>query len=170
MSDPSLPKNIVNPTNAALVANSDRSTRLESASGLTPNSMQINPRRARSRALGLPMPVAPVLGQLRLNRKKRSLTLADASRLTGLNLSQISQIETGRVDPRLSSIQSLAQVLDMALVLVPRSIAAQYQEPTVHGASDSPHTGQVVQSKSPAEPTARVDRLRITNALNRLQR
>lgn len=61
-----------------------------------------------------------ILRSLREARKGRSLTLARMSGLTGLNLSQISLIETGGVDPRLSSIEALAEALDLTIKLVPR--------------------------------------------------
>lgn len=72
-------------------------------------------------------PLHPLLQGLRKARNTRSLTLAQAARLSGLNLSQISQIETGKVDPRLSSLQALAQVLDLAIVLVPKGLLTQFQ-------------------------------------------
>lgn len=57
---------------------------------------------------------------LRDARKRRSYTLARVAGISGLNLSQISLIETGGVDPRLSSIEALAAALDLTVTLVPR--------------------------------------------------
>lgn len=59
---------------------------------------------------------------LREARKRRSYTLARVAGISGLNLSQISLIETGGVDPRLSSIEALAAALDLAVTLVPREM------------------------------------------------
>ena len=60
-----------------------------------------------------------VLEVLRSIRRSRGITLAQASDLSQLNLSQISQIENGRVDPRVSSIEALARALGLEIALVP---------------------------------------------------
>jgi transcriptional regulator with XRE-family HTH domain len=108
-----------------------------------------------------------ILRSLREARKGRSLTLARMSGLTGLNLSQISLIETGGVDPRLSSIEALAEALDLTIKLVPRdalpaveTLIAQASERAV-GAVPAPMAAPAVPA---AEPPA-LDRLRIADPL-----
>jgi transcriptional regulator with XRE-family HTH domain len=96
----------------------------------------------------------PLLTALRDGRKQRSLSLAKAAALTGLNL---SQIENGRVDPRLSSVIALAGMLDMVLVAVPRTAAAQVQSLAASGALSA------MPSVS-ADPPSIVDALRVPNA------
>ena len=68
------------------------------------------------------MAEAPLLATLRAARRARGITLAKASSLCGLNLSQISQIENARVDARLSSIAALAGMLGLQLALVPAEV------------------------------------------------
>ena len=61
---------------------------------------------------------SPVVETLRNNRRRRGITLSKLSELSQFNLSQISQIENGRVDPRLSSIETLAGALGLEVALV----------------------------------------------------
>jgi transcriptional regulator with XRE-family HTH domain len=94
-------------------------------------------------------------GALRDARKRRSLTLARVADLTGLNLSQISLIETGGVDPRLSSVEALASALDLTLALVPRAAIPAVEAMLAEGQA---HAGQ---RPSPAEPPSIAERLRV---------
>jgi len=58
-----------------------------------------------------------VLGErLRLLRKERGLTLRQVSEATGLSVALLSQIETGKTDPSVTTLRKLAQVFqeDMA--------------------------------------------------------
>jgi transcriptional regulator with XRE-family HTH domain len=66
-----------------------------------------------------------LLQTLRDARHKSGHSLSRMAALTGLNLSQISQIENENVDPRLSSVRALAGALDYELVLVPRQRALE---------------------------------------------
>lgn len=107
------------------------------------------------------MSAKALLGHLRAIRKQQGLTLAKAASLTGLNLSQISQIENGNVDPRLSSILALAGSLNMSVVLVPREASAHI------GPHVGPHVGAMPAAEpaqttmAASEPQASVDRLRV---------
>lgn len=74
-------------------------------------------------------PISPLVSAIRAARRERGFTLAKVSQLSGLNLSQISQIENGRVDVRLSSLQALANALDLALVVTGRSVPAATSPP-----------------------------------------
>ena len=102
------------------------------------------------------MATPPLLTTLRDVRKRNALTLAKAAELTGLNLSQISQIENGNVDPRLSSVSALAGMLDLVLVAVPRSVAAHIQALAASGALTAAPSVS-------ADPPAVIDRLRVPN-------
>lgn len=64
-------------------------------------------------------PISPLVTAIRAARRERGLTLAKLAALSGMNLSQISQIENGRVDVRLSSLQALAGALGLVLVAAP---------------------------------------------------
>lgn len=97
-----------------------------------------------------------LLTTLRDVRKRNALTLAKAAALTGLNLSQISQIENGNVDPRLSSVSALAGMLDLVLVAVPRSAAVQIQALVASG-------GLITAPSANVDPPAVIDRLRVPN-------
>ena len=65
---------------------------------------------------------------LRQSRLLHDLKQADVARKLGMRQSQISTIERGLVSPRLSTVEDVARVLDMELVLVPRHLV-----PVVNG-------------------------------------
>lgn len=64
---------------------------------------------------------------LRSARQARGLSQRELSAKSGVPQSHISKIETGAVDLRVSSLITLARVLDLELVLVPRKTV-----PAVH--------------------------------------
>lgn len=53
--------------------------------------------------------------RLRSLRLKQKLTLRDLERLSGVDYSSISKIETGAVQPKLSTILKLAKALNISL-------------------------------------------------------
>jgi len=54
--------------------------------------------------------------RIRATRKHKGLNASDLARLTGLNQSEISQIESGRKrSPRLDTIQRIARALDVSI-------------------------------------------------------
>ena len=60
--------------------------------------------------------------QLRAVRRARGLSQRGLGARAGLPQSHISAIESGAVDPRLSSVVELARQLDHEVVLVPRAL------------------------------------------------
>jgi len=59
-------------------------------------------------------------GQLRVAREAIGLTQADVSRATGIAAPNLSTIENGRVDIRLSTLERVLDALQMDVQLVPR--------------------------------------------------
>ena len=57
---------------------------------------------------------------LREARKAKGMTQAELGAKIGLPQSHISQIESGKVDMRISSLQELARWLDLEPIMVPR--------------------------------------------------
>ena len=53
--------------------------------------------------------------QVRILRKKRGLTLSDLAAKTGRSISLLSQIENGNVNPSFSSMQTIADALQISL-------------------------------------------------------
>jgi transcriptional regulator with XRE-family HTH domain len=68
---------------------------------------------------------------LREGRLLRAMKQADLAQKLGMRQSQISNLERGSVDPRLSTVQDVARVLDFELMLVPRQFV-----PVVKGLVD----------------------------------
>jgi len=58
--------------------------------------------------------------QLKAAREAAGLNQRALAAMTGLQQGQLSRIETGAVDPRLSSVIEMARALELELVLVPR--------------------------------------------------
>jgi HTH-type transcriptional regulator / antitoxin HipB len=61
---------------------------------------------------------------LRKSRMLHDLKQADVAKRLGMRQSQISTIERGLVSPRLSTVEDVARVLDLELMLVPRQLVA----------------------------------------------
>ena len=56
---------------------------------------------------------------IRNTRKNKGLTQTDLGKKVGLPQSHISQIESGNIDVRVSSLQEITKLLDLELVFVP---------------------------------------------------
>lgn len=61
-----------------------------------------------------------ILTALRNARLSKGMTQKDLGKRVGLPQSHVSKIESGGVDPQLSSLIEMARALEMELVLVPR--------------------------------------------------
>lgn len=57
---------------------------------------------------------------IRARRQARRLTQAEIARWAGMRQGDLSRFESGRHDPRLSTLLKLATALDMQLILVPK--------------------------------------------------
>ena len=64
------------------------------------------------------------LGQ---TRKSLRMTQAELAERAGLSRMAVQRTETGDVDPRFSTLQEMARVLDMELIAVPASLLPQIQ-------------------------------------------
>ena len=59
----------------------------------------------------------------RRQRYQRGLTLERLSAKVGMSPQHLSEIESGKRDPRLSSIERMAEALGMTVLIVPQSMA-----------------------------------------------
>ncbi|WP_310644883.1 helix-turn-helix transcriptional regulator [Limnohabitans sp.] len=60
---------------------------------------------------------------LRRFRNLKHLTLVDVSAIAGMSPQHLSEIESSKRDPRLSSIERIADAMELTLVLVPEHLA-----------------------------------------------
>jgi transcriptional regulator with XRE-family HTH domain len=60
---------------------------------------------------------------LRRQRNQRRLTLEMLSTKVGMSPQHLSEIESGKRDPRLSSIERMAEAMGMTVLIVPDSMA-----------------------------------------------
>lgn len=71
--------------------------------------------------------IEQIASALKTARNDKQLTQRELSRKVRLPQSQISKIENGTVDLRLSSLVELSRVLDLELMLVPRKLVPAVQ-------------------------------------------
>jgi transcriptional regulator with XRE-family HTH domain len=74
------------------------------------------------------MPYRSIAETLRQSRLLHDLKQADVAEKLGMRQSQISTVERGLVSPRLSTVEDIARILDLELMLVPRHLV-----PVVNG-------------------------------------
>ena len=56
-------------------------------------------------------------------RNQRHLTLENVSGIAGMSVQHLSEIESDKRDPRLSSIERIADAMELAVMLVPEHMA-----------------------------------------------
>jgi len=66
-----------------------------------------------------------ILNALRRQRNQHRLTLEMLSAKVGMSSQHISEIESGKRDPRLSSIERMAVAMGLTVLLVPESMAPE---------------------------------------------
>lgn len=71
--------------------------------------------------------------KLQAARKAKELTQAELGAKMGLPQSHISQIESGRVDLRFSSLLEMARLLDLEPMLIPRALTPAVRSITSNG-------------------------------------
>ena len=62
---------------------------------------------------------------LRRQRNQRRLTLEMLSAKVGMSPQHLSEIESGKRDPRLSSIERMAEAMGLSVMLVPEHMAPE---------------------------------------------
>ena len=65
-----------------------------------------------------------IFESLRQARLSKKLSQTELAKKLGMRQSQISDLERGATDPRLSTVRDVGRVLDLELVLVPRRLLA----------------------------------------------
>lgn len=69
--------------------------------------------------------MSAIIGQLKAARQQLGLNQAGLGQKLGLPQSHVSKIESGNNDPRLSTIEDMARLLDHELMLIPRQLVPQ---------------------------------------------
>ena len=65
------------------------------------------------------LPMISLIQQLKKQRKVLNISQKELGQKLGLPQSHISNIESGKTDPRLSTLQDMALLLEMELSLIP---------------------------------------------------
>ena len=102
---------------------------------------------------------------LRRQRNQRRLTLENLSAKVGMSPQHLSEIESGKRDPRLSSIERMAEAMGMTVLIVPEAMAPELRRYIAHNGrtyttkpfTSQPFTGQpsapVDKATAAPEPT-----------------
>ena len=69
---------------------------------------------------------------LRRQRNQRRLTLENLSAKVGMSPQHLSEIESGKRDPRLSSIERMAEAMGMTVLIVPEAMAPELRRYIAH--------------------------------------
>ena len=69
---------------------------------------------------------------LRRQRNLRRLTLENLSAKVGMSPQHLSEIESGKRDPRLSSIERMAEAMGMTVLIVPEAMAPELRRYIAH--------------------------------------
>jgi len=73
-----------------------------------------------------------LLHRLKVTRKNKKLSQRELAKMTSVQQAQISHIESGQIDPRLSTLRSILHALDLELIAVPRQSVATINH-IIHG-------------------------------------
>ena len=93
---------------------------------------------------------------LRRQRNQRRLTLENLSAKVGMSPQHLSEIESGKRDPRLSSIERMAEAMGMTVLIVPEAMAPELRRYIAHNGrtyTTKPFTAQPVTGRPIAQAT-----------------
>ena len=89
---------------------------------------------------------------LRRQRNQRRLTLEMLSAKVGMSPQHLSEIESGKRDPRLSSIERMAEAMGMTVLIVPDAMAPDLRRYVANnGRIYTTRVGQAAAAPNPAE-------------------
>ncbi len=93
---------------------------------------------------------------LRRQRNQRRLTLEMLSAKLGMSQQHLPEIESGKRDPRLTSIERMAEAMGMTVLIVPEAMAPDLRRYIAHNGrtyTNKPFTTQPVTSQPSAQAT-----------------
>ena len=89
---------------------------------------------------------------IRRQRNQRRLTLERLSAKVGMSPQHLSEIESGKHDPRLSSIERMAEAMGMTVLIVPDAMAPDLRRYVANnGRIYTIHAGQAAAAPNPPE-------------------
>ena len=89
---------------------------------------------------------------LRRQRNQRRLTLENLSAKVGMSPQHLSEIESGKRDPRLSSIERMAEAMGMTVLIVPDAMAPDLRRYVANnGRIYTTHSGQAAAAPNTPE-------------------
>ena len=89
---------------------------------------------------------------LRRQRNQRRLTLEMLSAKVSMSPQHLSEIESGKRDPRLSSIERMAEAMGMTVLIVPDAMAPDLRRYVANnGRIYTTHAGQAAVAPNPPE-------------------
>jgi transcriptional regulator with XRE-family HTH domain len=102
----------------------------------------------------------PYFNSLRLRRLRhlKRMSLADVSRTTGITKAQLSLIENGKVDPRISTVVRILECYGCVLADLGPGRAQRRTMGEVRSAAESGASRLRAVGLGPSDPVARLDR------------
>lgn len=73
-------------------------------------------------------PIYPVVSTLTAVRKARAMTQAQLAQEAGLSRMTVQRLESNGLDPRLSTLQEMAYVLEQELVVIPSHLSTAFAQ------------------------------------------
>lgn len=73
-------------------------------------------------------PTYPLVAALTAIRKSRQMTQAELAQQAGLSRMTVQRLESNGLDPRLSTLQEMARVLDQELVVIPAHLQTAFEQ------------------------------------------
>lgn len=104
-----------------------------------------SPLSSATRAAAVTQPNYPVVAALTAVRKSRAMTQAQLATEAGLSRMTVQRLESNGLDPRLSTLQEMARVLEQELVIIPSHLSTRFhqwlkqQATPKDGVTDSTH-------------------------------
>lgn len=74
------------------------------------------------------LPTYPLVAGLTAIRKAKQMTQADLAHAAGLSRMTVQRLESNGLDPRLSTLQEMARVLEQDLVMIPLELRGAFDQ------------------------------------------
>jgi transcriptional regulator with XRE-family HTH domain len=75
-----------------------------------------------------PTPSYPLVTGLTAVRKSKQMTQAELANAAGLSRMTVQRLESNGLDPRLSTLQEMARVLEQDLVMIPLELRGAFEQ------------------------------------------
>ncbi|WP_417491209.1 helix-turn-helix domain-containing protein [Maricaulis sp.] len=97
-----------------------------------------------------------IVGVLRAAREAKDIRQSALAHTVGISPAHLSRIESGKITPTLATLQQIARVLDLEIMLVPRqsvpAVRAMSSRSKANGEAAPPGAGRAAELAQPGAP------------------